>query len=52
MAAAIGRLIDDEAYREAARRSAAERARELSWDEEADRYVRLVETVAGMRTAR
>lgn len=47
LVAAIGRLVDDEAYREAARRSAADRARQLSWDEEAERYVRLVESVAG-----
>jgi glycosyltransferase involved in cell wall biosynthesis len=46
MAAAIGRLIDDETYRETSRQSAAERARELSWDQEAPRYVRLVEAAA------
>jgi glycosyltransferase involved in cell wall biosynthesis len=46
LAAAIGRLIDDETYREMSRQSAAERARELSWDQEARQYVRLVEATA------
>lgn len=47
LASAILRLVDDIEFRETAARSAAGRARELSWDNEAPAYVALVESVAG-----
>jgi glycosyltransferase involved in cell wall biosynthesis len=46
MAAAILRLVDDPAAREAGAAAAGGRARELSWDREAPAYVALVESVA------
>jgi len=46
LAAAILRLVDDPAARDAGALAAAERARELSWDREAPAYVELVESVA------
>jgi glycosyltransferase involved in cell wall biosynthesis len=48
LAAAILRLVDDVEAREAGARTAAERARALSWDREAPAYVALVGSVAGL----
>jgi glycosyltransferase involved in cell wall biosynthesis len=49
LAAAILRLVDDPAARDAGAVAAADRARELSWDREAPAYVALVESVAASR---
>lgn len=43
LARAIARVVDDAAWREGAGERVAARARELSWDAEAPRYVGLVE---------
>jgi glycosyltransferase involved in cell wall biosynthesis len=48
LAAAVLRIVDDPAVREAAVGAAAERARELSWDREAPAYVALVDSVSGI----
>ncbi len=45
--AAIRRLIDDTACREAIVTAAGRRVRELSWEREADRYVTLIGDLAG-----
>jgi glycosyltransferase involved in cell wall biosynthesis len=47
LAAAVRRLIDDTAYREAIAAAAGQRVRELSWEREADRYVALIRDLAG-----
>lgn len=49
LARAILRVVDDPAWRAAATARATARARELSWDAEAPRYVALVEGLIGDR---
>lgn len=46
LVAALSRLIDDPAFKDTAARTAAERSRELSWDNEAPAYVALIESLA------
>jgi glycosyltransferase involved in cell wall biosynthesis len=47
LATAILRLIDDAGTREAAVAKMAKRVRELAWEREAERYVALVDRLAG-----
>ena len=49
LATAILRLVDDAGTREAAVTKMAKRVRELAWEREAERYVALVDRLAGSR---
>jgi glycosyltransferase involved in cell wall biosynthesis len=51
LARAILRVVDDAVWRDAASTQASVRARELSWDVEAPRYLGLVEELAGDRVS-
>ncbi|HSW43542.1 MAG TPA: glycosyltransferase family 4 protein [Patescibacteria group bacterium] len=51
LARAILRVVDDPAWRAAAARRAAARARDLAWDGEAPRYVAIVEELARDRVS-